>query len=81
MDTKTETARVAAGDLDTPAVTILLDRLEHNIARVQRMIAASRQANRPHIKTHKIPAIGAMQIAAGAVRPDLSKARRGRGLH
>lgn len=55
-----------ATDLDTPAVTILLDRLENNIARVQRMITQSGRLNRPHIKTHKIPAIGAMQIAAGA---------------
>ena len=57
----------ACGDLDTPAVTILLDRLEANIARVQAHGRRSRQANRPHIKTHKIPAIGKMQIAAGAV--------------
>jgi D-serine deaminase-like pyridoxal phosphate-dependent protein len=53
--------------LDTPCVTILLDRLESNIERVQRMVSASGKALRPHIKTHKIPAIGAMQIAAGAV--------------
>jgi D-serine deaminase-like pyridoxal phosphate-dependent protein len=53
--------------LDTPAVTIDLDRLEANIKRVQAMIAASGKANRPHIKTHKIPAIAKMQMAAGAV--------------
>ena len=56
-----------AADLDTPAVTILLDRLENNIARVQRMVSDAGRANRPHIKTHKIPAIGRMQIEAGAV--------------
>src|ERR1044071_3313312 len=54
-------------ELDTPAVTIDLDRLEANIKRVQGMIAASGKANRPHIKTHKIPAIAKMQMAAGAV--------------
>jgi len=54
-------------DLDTPCVTILLDRLESNIACVQRMVTASGKALRPHIKTHKIPSIAAMQIAAGAV--------------
>ena len=53
--------------LDTPAVTIDLDRLEANIARVQAMIAARGIGNRPHIKTHKIPAIGEMQMAAGAI--------------
>jgi D-serine deaminase-like pyridoxal phosphate-dependent protein len=54
-------------DLDTPAVIIFLDRLETNIERVQRLIARQGIGNRPHIKTHKIPAIGRMQIEAGAV--------------
>lgn len=53
-------------DLDTPAVVVFLDRLENNIERVQRLIARQGIGNRPHIKTHKIPAIGRMQIAAGA---------------
>jgi D-serine deaminase-like pyridoxal phosphate-dependent protein len=56
-----------AADLDTPAVTILLDRLEANIARGQRLVSAAGKLNRPHIKTHKIPDIGAMQMKAGAV--------------
>jgi D-serine deaminase-like pyridoxal phosphate-dependent protein len=67
MDIKHDPKLSAAEDLDTPCVTILLDRLEENIARAQRMIAATGMTNRPHVKTHKIPAIGAMQIAAGAV--------------
>jgi D-serine deaminase-like pyridoxal phosphate-dependent protein len=54
-------------DLDTPSVTILLDRLEANIARAQATIAAHGLGNRPHIKTHKIPAIGKMQMEAGAI--------------
>jgi D-serine deaminase-like pyridoxal phosphate-dependent protein len=53
--------------LDTPSVTILLDRLEDNINRVQKLIAGHGRANRPHIKTHKIPAIAKMQIDAGAI--------------
>lgn len=53
--------------LDTPAVTIDLDRLAANIRRVQTMIAARSIGNRPHIKTHKIPAIARMQVEAGAV--------------
>jgi len=53
-------------DLDTPAVVVLLDRLEANIARGQSLIAGQGLANRPHIKTHKIPAIAAMQMKAGA---------------
>lgn len=54
-------------DLDTPAVTIRLDKLEANIARLQATLDGHGVANRPHIKTHKIPAIAKMQLAAGAV--------------
>src|SRR6476619_7621598 len=54
-------------DLDTPAVTVLLDRLENNISRVQAMVSRHGMANRPHIKTHKIPAIAKLQMNAGAV--------------
>jgi D-serine deaminase-like pyridoxal phosphate-dependent protein len=54
-------------ELDTPAVTILLDRLENNISRVQAMVAGHGMGNRPHIKTHKIPDIAKMQVKAGAV--------------
>ncbi|WP_368912042.1 alanine racemase [Taklimakanibacter deserti] len=53
-------------ELDTPAVVVLLDRLKRNIERVQRLIAGQGIANRPHIKTHKIPAIARMQLDAGA---------------
>ena len=60
-----QTAKLAS-QLDTPAVTILLDRLEANIARVQRIVAGHGVALRPHIKTHKIPAVAKMQLAAGA---------------
>ncbi len=54
-------------DLDTPAVIIDLDRLETNISRFQAYLDKHGIANRPHIKTHKIPQIAQMQIAAGAV--------------
>jgi D-serine deaminase-like pyridoxal phosphate-dependent protein len=56
-----------ASDLDTPAVTVDLDIMERNIQRVQAHLDRHGIANRPHIKTHKIPAIGRMQMAAGAV--------------
>ncbi|BCH28989.1 alanine racemase [Mesorhizobium sp. L-8-10] len=67
MHETTDRKRIAAADLDTPVVTVLLDRLERNIARVQDIVARTGKRNRPHVKTHKIPAIGAMQVAAGAV--------------
>src|SRR4249920_4252810 len=50
----------------TPAVVIDLDRVERNIARVQKLCDAAGVANRPHIKTHKSPVIATMQIKAGA---------------
>jgi D-serine deaminase-like pyridoxal phosphate-dependent protein len=67
-------------DLDTPAVNILLDRLENNISRVQAMVSRHGMANRPHIKTHKIPAIAKLQMKGRCDRHHLPEARRGRGV-
>ena len=53
--------------LDTPAAVVDLDRLEANITRLQSYLDRHNIANRPHIKTHKIPEIAHMQINAGAV--------------
>jgi D-serine deaminase-like pyridoxal phosphate-dependent protein len=53
-------------DLDTPVVTIHLDVMEDNIRRVQAHLDRYGIANRAHIKTHKIPPIGRMQIESGA---------------
>ncbi len=54
-------------ELETPVVAVDLDRLEANIARFQAYLDRHGIANRPHIKTHKIPEIARMQIDAGAV--------------
>ncbi|NJN18672.1 MAG: D-TA family PLP-dependent enzyme [Oscillochloris sp.] len=54
-------------ELDTPVAVVDLDRLEANITRFQNYLGEHGIANRPHIKTHKIPAIAQMQLAAGAV--------------
>jgi len=56
----------AVTDLDTPVVAVDLDIMTENIRRVQADLDRHGIANRPHIKTHKIPAIGRMQLAAGA---------------
>jgi D-serine deaminase-like pyridoxal phosphate-dependent protein len=53
--------------LDTPVAVVDLDRLEANIAGLQRYLDQHGIANRPHIKTHKIPAIAHMQVDASAV--------------
>ena len=58
-------ARIAR-EFGTPAVVIDLDRVERNIERVQAICDRAGVANRPHIKTHKSPALARMQVAAGA---------------
>jgi len=64
----TVVAAPSAVDLrDTPLVTIDLDIMEANIRRLQAYCDAHGIANRPHIKTHKIPQIAQQQVAAGAV--------------
>lgn len=54
-------------ELDTPAVTIDLDIVENNIRRAQQLLDENGVGNRPHIKTHKIPALAKMQMEAGAI--------------
>lgn len=54
-------------ELDTPALTCDLDIVERNIATYQRLITDAGLAMRPHIKTHKVPAVAHMQLAAGAI--------------
>jgi D-serine deaminase-like pyridoxal phosphate-dependent protein len=53
--------------LDTPVATVDLDAVERNIARMQAYCDEYSLAFRPHIKTHKLPAVAHMQVAAGAV--------------
>lgn len=54
-------------DMDTPAVTVRRDTMEANIRRLQALLDRHGLANRPHIKTPKIPALGKLQMQAGAV--------------
>jgi D-serine deaminase-like pyridoxal phosphate-dependent protein len=53
-------------DLSTPRPIIDEDRLAANIARTQAYMDTHGISFRPHIKTHKIPALAAQQVAAGA---------------
>src|SRR5215207_3121819 len=54
-------------DIDTPALIVDLDAMEHNIAAVSKEIASRGVAWRPHAKGHKCPAITHRQMAAGAI--------------
>lgn len=60
-------------DLDTPAVLVDLDVLERNIATMAGRARADGVRLRPHAKTHKVPEIGRMQLAAGAAGLSLAK--------
>jgi len=64
---------VDAHDLDTPALYVDLDALERNIARMQERCRAWGVALRPHVKTHKIPEIAQLQLAAGAIGITVAK--------
>jgi D-serine deaminase-like pyridoxal phosphate-dependent protein len=52
--------------LDTPVLVVDLDRMERNIARWQALADDAGVRLRVHVKTHKVPAIARMQLAAGA---------------
>ena len=54
-------------DLETPVPVVDIDRLEANIGRLQTYLDQHEIANRPHVKTHKIPAIAKKQMDAGAI--------------
>ena len=53
--------------VNTPAVLVDLDITRRNIDRFQAYADAHGMKVRPHIKTHKLPAIAEMQLRAGAI--------------
>jgi D-serine deaminase-like pyridoxal phosphate-dependent protein len=53
-------------DLETPVPVIDLDRVEHNLAKMQAYCDHHGLRLRPHIKTHKIPAFAQRQLELGA---------------
>jgi D-serine deaminase-like pyridoxal phosphate-dependent protein len=63
---KKVTAGMHIAELPTPCLMVDLDKMERNITSWQEEVSSHNCALRPHIKTHKIPDIAKMQIAAGA---------------
>ena len=53
-------------DLETPVPVIDLDRVEHNLAKMQAYCDSHGLRLRPHIKTHKMPAFARRQVELGA---------------
>jgi D-serine deaminase-like pyridoxal phosphate-dependent protein len=60
-------------DLDTPSVVVDLDVLEANIGRMAAHAKESGVRLRPHAKTHKIPELARLQLAAGSTGISLAK--------
>jgi D-serine deaminase-like pyridoxal phosphate-dependent protein len=54
-------------ELDSPALCVDLDKLERNLAAVHARLAGTGVGVRPHIKTHKCPALARMQMEVGAL--------------
>ncbi len=54
-------------EIDTPAAIIDLDLVKQNIKTLEDFVRFRPVHTRPHAKTHKTPAIGRLQVQAGAV--------------
>ena len=52
--------------LDTPALVIDVDAMERNLERAASYAGEHDLRLRPHTKTHKIPALGRLQLQLGA---------------
>ncbi len=52
--------------IETPAVVVDRDVLERNVARMAEAVRARGFELRPHAKTHKLPEVAELQLAAGA---------------
>jgi D-serine deaminase-like pyridoxal phosphate-dependent protein len=61
------------GELPTPIAVVDLDRLEANIARLAGYAREHGVALWPHAKTHKMPPVARMQLAAGAAGLTVAK--------
>jgi D-serine deaminase-like pyridoxal phosphate-dependent protein len=60
-------------DLETPIVVVDLDVLEANLRRMAERARETGVRLRPHAKTHKVPELGRLQLAAGAAGISLAK--------
>lgn len=60
-------------DLDTPALIIDVDVMRRNMQRAANYSRENGLRFRPHTKTHKIPALGRLQIEMGAVGLTVAK--------
>src|SRR5262249_48361082 len=64
---------VRISELETPALVVDLDIMERNLRRVADYARTHYLRLRPHIKTHKIPALARKQMELGAVGVTVAK--------
>ncbi len=64
---------MTVADLDTPVLLVDLPRMERNVRRMAEFARTSGVKLRPHVKTHKIPALAHLQLAAGAAGITVAK--------
>ena len=53
-------------EVDSPALLVDIDRMRRNIQKMARFAKECGVELRPHVKTHKVPAIARMQLEAGS---------------
>jgi D-serine deaminase-like pyridoxal phosphate-dependent protein len=59
--------RAMLPEIQTPAIVVDIDVAKQNVQDLQAYADAHGLTVRPHIKTHKLPAIAEIQLRAGAV--------------
>jgi D-serine deaminase-like pyridoxal phosphate-dependent protein len=64
---------VTVADVETPALVVDRRVLEANVARMAALARDAGVALRPHAKTHKLPQVARLQLAAGAVGLTVAK--------
>ena len=64
-------------ELDTPALVVDMDALEENIRRVHSLFESTEAKIRPHVETHRCPAIAHKQLAVSGTNGGVSVASVG----
>src|SRR2546423_13668227 len=67
-------------ELPTPFLYVDIDRMNSNIETMAEAARALRVRLRPHAKTHKVPEIARLQIAAGAAGITVAKGSGAEGF-
>jgi D-serine deaminase-like pyridoxal phosphate-dependent protein len=58
---------VPKSEIETPALLVDLDAMEHNLRRMSQFFASRKSKLRPHFKNHRVLKLAAMQMEQGAI--------------